>query len=140
IPPPVHQLLLPLERARADGQQVLPAVRDRVVAEDDRTEAAAQARVTSVSTARRAASTVSTRPKSAPSAPAASESKRSSASAPNSARDLNDRGSRSASASNAASRHAVEDRKSTRLNSSHRTISYAVFCLKKKKQRTIIFN
>src|SRR3989337_469584 len=30
---------------------------------------------------------------------------------------------------------AVEDRKSTRLNSSHRTISYAVFCLKKKKTR-----
>src|SRR5437763_6466450 len=30
------------------------------------------------------------------------------------------------------------DRKSTRLNSSHRCISYAVFCLKKKKQ-TIIF-
>src|SRR5207248_11212657 len=29
------------------------------------------------------------------------------------------------------------DRKSTRLNSSHRTISYAVFCLKKKKQTTI---
>src|SRR5207248_10060132 len=28
---------------------------------------------------------------------------------------------------------AKEDRKSTRLNSSHRTISYAVFCLKKKK-------
>src|SRR5437867_10718199 len=28
----------------------------------------------------------------------------------------------------------TEDRKSTRLNSSHRTISYAVFCLKKKKQ------
>src|SRR5207248_4532956 len=27
----------------------------------------------------------------------------------------------------------VIDRKSTRLNSSHRTISYAVFCLKKKK-------
>src|SRR5207248_9808668 len=27
----------------------------------------------------------------------------------------------------------VRDRKSTRLNSSHRTISYAVFCLKKKK-------
>src|SRR5437867_9911798 len=25
------------------------------------------------------------------------------------------------------------DRKSTRLNSSHRTISYAVFCLKKKR-------
>src|SRR5947208_10276720 len=28
-----------------------------------------------------------------------------------------------------------EDRKSTRLNSSHQIISYAVFCLKKKKQR-----
>src|SRR5207248_5302952 len=28
------------------------------------------------------------------------------------------------------------DRKSTRLNSSHRTISYAVFCLKKKKKYT----
>src|SRR5208337_5281834 len=27
------------------------------------------------------------------------------------------------------------DRKSTRLNSSHRCISYAVFCLKKKKNR-----
>src|SRR5437773_7595479 len=27
----------------------------------------------------------------------------------------------------------VQDRKSTRLNSSHITISYAVFCLKKKK-------
>src|SRR5207249_9045339 len=27
-----------------------------------------------------------------------------------------------------------EDRKSTRLNSSHVSISYAVFCLKKKKQ------
>src|SRR5258708_28671855 len=27
------------------------------------------------------------------------------------------------------------DRKSTRLNSSHQIISYAVFCLKKKKQR-----
>src|SRR2546426_7400712 len=29
--------------------------------------------------------------------------------------------------------HAVRDRKSTRLNSSHLVISYAVFCLKKKK-------
>src|SRR5437879_8149513 len=28
------------------------------------------------------------------------------------------------------------DRKSTRLNSSHRCISYAVFCLKKKKKNT----
>src|SRR2546426_2957570 len=30
---------------------------------------------------------------------------------------------------------AEEDRKSTRLNSSHLVISYAVFCLKKKKNR-----
>src|SRR5207248_10366138 len=29
-------------------------------------------------------------------------------------------------------RPGAQDRKSTRLNSSHRTISYAVFCLKKK--------
>src|SRR2546430_11708112 len=29
-----------------------------------------------------------------------------------------------------------EDRKSTRLNSSHSQISYAVFCLKKKKNKT----
>src|SRR3712207_8265079 len=29
---------------------------------------------------------------------------------------------------------AVRDRKSTRLNSSHANISYAVFCLKKKKK------
>src|SRR2546429_6760038 len=32
-----------------------------------------------------------------------------------------------------AAAHGVEDRKSTRLNSSHGYISYAVFCLKKKK-------
>src|SRR5437762_4100764 len=31
----------------------------------------------------------------------------------------------------------IEDRKSTRLNSSHRCISYAVFCLKKKKEHDI---
>src|SRR5688572_32267310 len=30
-----------------------------------------------------------------------------------------------------------EDRKSTRLNSSHSQISYAVFCLKKKKKKKI---
>src|SRR5690242_21262156 len=30
------------------------------------------------------------------------------------------------------------DRKSTRLNSSHMSISYAVFCLKKKKNEDII--
>src|SRR5438552_17805192 len=32
---------------------------------------------------------------------------------------------------------AVQDRKSTRLNSSHQIISYAVFCLKKKNKKTI---
>src|SRR5690242_21394863 len=32
-----------------------------------------------------------------------------------------------------------EDRKSTRLNSSHMSISYAVFCLKKKKSSHLIF-
>src|SRR3712207_8490408 len=33
-------------------------------------------------------------------------------------------------------RHDLLDRKSTRLNSSHANISYAVFCLKKKKHLT----
>src|SRR5256885_8093881 len=33
-------------------------------------------------------------------------------------------------------RNLMEDRKSTRLNSSHLVISYAVFCLKKKKKYT----
>src|SRR6266516_7327147 len=32
-----------------------------------------------------------------------------------------------------------QDRKSTRLNSSHRTISYAVFCLKKKKYKKCVY-
>src|SRR3712207_8779811 len=31
------------------------------------------------------------------------------------------------------------DRKSTRLNSSHANISYAVFCLKKKTEKSIIY-
>src|SRR2546427_2255813 len=31
--------------------------------------------------------------------------------------------------------HSSRDRKSTRLNSSHSQISYAVFCLKKKKNK-----
>src|SRR5438876_6468033 len=33
---------------------------------------------------------------------------------------------------------ALLDRKSTRLNSSHPSISYAVFCLKKKKKNIIL--
>src|SRR2546430_12426936 len=35
-----------------------------------------------------------------------------------------------------ASVGGIKDRKSTRLNSSHSQISYAVFCLKKKKLRS----
>src|SRR3712207_8767697 len=34
---------------------------------------------------------------------------------------------------------SLQDRKSTRLNSSHANISYAVFCLKKKKQVYLTF-
>src|SRR5947208_5271118 len=36
----------------------------------------------------------------------------------------------------AVGRERAGDRKSTRLNSSHQIISYAVFCLKKKKHRS----
>src|SRR5256885_13126885 len=36
----------------------------------------------------------------------------------------------------AGTRFFYQDRKSTRLNSSHLVISYAVFCLKKKKDRS----
>src|SRR5438477_2015808 len=39
-----------------------------------------------------------------------------------------------------AARERIErDRKSTRLNSSHMSISYAVFCLKKKKRNVTVF-
>src|SRR3712207_8420838 len=38
-----------------------------------------------------------------------------------------------------AARVFAGDRKSTRLNSSHANISYAVFCLKKKKIRTATY-
>src|SRR5947208_12767928 len=37
----------------------------------------------------------------------------------------------------AAPGSSSEDRKSTRLNSSHQIISYAVFCLKKKKNKKL---
>src|SRR3712207_8824313 len=39
----------------------------------------------------------------------------------------------------ALARDVLEDRKSTRLNSSHANISYAVFCLKKKSELHIGF-
>src|SRR5438132_9561095 len=42
---------------------------------------------------------------------------------------------RCSSTSRVAGRGASQDRKSTRLNSSHTVISYAVFCLKKKKKK-----
>src|SRR5437773_5101654 len=41
----------------------------------------------------------------------------------------------SAGGGTATTELAKADRKSTRLNSSHITISYAVFCLKKKKKK-----
>src|SRR5688572_31218621 len=40
-----------------------------------------------------------------------------------------------ASAGRWTSPERIQDRKSTRLNSSHSQISYAVFCLKKKKKK-----
>src|SRR5438094_1663772 len=46
-------------------------------------------------------------------------------------------GWRGAMLATAAAASPRPDRKSTRLNSSHRTISYAVFCLKKKRQRRV---
>src|SRR5690606_40772534 len=45
--------------------------------------------------------------------------------------------SRSAKLGSAERNTACQDRKSTRLNSSHVKISYAVFCLKKKKHRAL---
>src|SRR2546422_3760968 len=49
------------------------------------------------------------------------------------------RGRRSLHRSKRADR-GLQDRKSTRLNSSHGYISYAVFCLKKKKKKKTKFN
>src|SRR3712207_6904009 len=46
------------------------------------------------------------------------------------------RPSRSGGERGGVAAHAELDRKSTRLNSSHANISYAVFCLKKKKHTT----
>src|SRR5436190_13943920 len=45
------------------------------------------------------------------------------------------RGRGGAAAGGARHSAALRDRKSTRLNSSHTVISYAVFCLKKKKKK-----
>src|SRR2546426_6502526 len=43
---------------------------------------------------------------------------------------------RASAAPTISPRRVASDRKSTRLNSSHLVISYAVFCLKKKKKST----
>src|SRR5256885_6959766 len=51
--------------------------------------------------------------------------------------DIRDRGA-SRGRARAPARVGGEDRKSTRLNSSHLVISYAVFCLKKKKSSTLV--
>src|SRR5690348_17935385 len=45
-------------------------------------------------------------------------------------------GAREEALVDAVPRAVVQDRKSTRLNSSHPSISYAVFCLKKKNTHT----
>src|SRR5437868_14768681 len=54
---------------------------------------------------------------------------------PRDCRALGTRGLGSDSRRSRASQSGGLDRKSTRLNSSHVSISYAVFCLKKKKKK-----
>src|SRR5689334_24682085 len=49
--------------------------------------------------------------------------------------ELAERGAFEAQATSGKAAKAAPDRKSTRLNSSHSSISYAVFCLKKKKTK-----
>src|SRR3712207_9121444 len=49
------------------------------------------------------------------------------------------RGGDAEAAGEAAADAAEQDRKSTRLNSSHANISYAVFCLKKKKNHSTTY-
>src|SRR2546429_3833772 len=51
-------------------------------------------------------------------------------------RERADEGQHDAEQQEEALRDGDRDRKSTRLNSSHGYISYAVFCLKKKKNRS----
>src|SRR5690349_22478964 len=51
-------------------------------------------------------------------------------------RGAGDRPSRRTARQRARDQGPLGDRKSTRLNSSHVEISYAVFCLKKKKKKT----
>src|SRR3712207_7380468 len=51
-------------------------------------------------------------------------------------RELEEHGDPACDAAAVELRTVLEDRKSTRLNSSHANISYAVFCLKKKNTDT----
>src|SRR3712207_8291906 len=51
-------------------------------------------------------------------------------------RELSDAGPTAAEFEAAKAAAVSSDRKSTRLNSSHANISYAVFCLKKKKHKS----
>src|SRR5258708_29675610 len=51
-----------------------------------------------------------------------------------------DAGTSAASGEELMTGRPFRDRKSTRLNSSHQIISYAVFCLKKKNETTAIKN
>src|SRR5256885_12238607 len=51
-----------------------------------------------------------------------------------------DRGAARRRSDQARQRRSPGDRKSTRLNSSHLVISYAVFCLKKKKKGTTVLS
>src|SRR2546430_9047880 len=53
---------------------------------------------------------------------------------PSAARRARNPRSRGVATRHAERKHHERDRKSTRLNSSHSQISYAVFCLKKKKE------
>src|SRR2546426_3865025 len=69
------------------------------------------------------------RGRSAPARPAAGTSRRAERRRSRPAGGADERGGRR--------RAGREDRKSTRLNSSHLVISYAVFCLKKKKKKQI---
>src|SRR3712207_8057836 len=50
-------------------------------------------------------------------------------------RDVEDRGAEQHDEQRRQDAQDQRDRKSTRLNSSHANISYAVFCLKKKKKK-----
>src|SRR5256885_9239736 len=55
------------------------------------------------------------------------------------ARDRRGSGGDSPRDGSPVSRMAARDRKSTRLNSSHLVISYAVFCLKKKNNEETVY-